>query len=114
MYRPIALGQTDIRGTVYEARLKAQIRARRGREDVLLQERAIREQEEYPETIWERVASCRDGTVGRAAKPFKALRSLFALSTSTGNMLPGMAYPTLIKTSVLTWQALRPQHSESH
>jgi hypothetical protein len=35
MYRPMAFGQTDITGTVYEARLKAQIRAQRRREDGL-------------------------------------------------------------------------------
>jgi hypothetical protein len=51
----MAPGQTDIGGTVYEARLKASIRAQRRREDALLLERAIREQEQYPETIWERV-----------------------------------------------------------
>jgi hypothetical protein len=56
MYRPMAFGQTDITGTVYEAQLKASIRARRRREDAQFQERAIREEEEYPETIWERVA----------------------------------------------------------
>jgi hypothetical protein len=36
-------------------RLKASIRAQRRREDAMLHERAIREQEQYPETIWERV-----------------------------------------------------------
>jgi hypothetical protein len=68
MYRPMAFGQTDITGTVYEAQLKASILARRRREDALFQERAIREQEEYPETMWERVA----GWLRRRAKNERA------------------------------------------
>jgi hypothetical protein len=39
-------------GPRWMRRSKAQIRAQRRREDGVLHERAMREQERYPETIW--------------------------------------------------------------